>query len=290
MHEREIEAILRVQPTFSADLMRGEAKLQLILYGADSATATSVILVQRLHELPEDVQAAILFILANWNGFDVEKDPTIAAKNFICALSKISMNQREFNEELLFELNKSIKVLQNNHSVWFCADDLPNEIWRDVLGYEGLYKVSYYGRVKSFQRVKPRILSPQQNNNGYLNMLLHKGGEIHPIGAHVLVAKAFIANPDEKPQVHHISADKHNNCVWNLSWVTNSENIQNALQSGRIKTGSANSCSKLTAEQVEEILKTAIPRDKKFGSRHLAKKFGIGNSTIYRIINGERCI
>ena len=262
-------------------------KMQNAIITADKAKK---ILVRRLHELPEDVQAAISFILANWNGFNLEKDPTITAKNFICTLSKIPMNQSEFNEELLFKLNKSIKVLQNNHSVWFCADDLPNEIWRDVLGYEGLYKVSYYGRVKSFQRVKPRILSPQQNNNGYLNMLLHKGGEIHPIGAHVLVAKAFIANPDKKPQVHHISADKHNNCVWNLSWVTNSENIQHALQSGSIKTGSANSCSKLTAEQVEEIIKTAIPRDKKFGPRHLAKKFGVGNSTIYRIINGERCI
>ena len=42
MRERQIEAILRVSPTFSADLMRGEAKLQLILYGADSATATTV--------------------------------------------------------------------------------------------------------------------------------------------------------------------------------------------------------------------------------------------------------
>ena len=42
MHKRQIEAILRVPPTFSADLMRGEAKLQLILYGADSATSTSV--------------------------------------------------------------------------------------------------------------------------------------------------------------------------------------------------------------------------------------------------------
>ena len=54
---------------------------------------------------------------------------------------------------------------------------------------------------------------------------------------HRAVAIAFIPNPDNKPEVNHKDGNPHNNCVDNLEWVTHSENIQHAVNTGLIKTG-----------------------------------------------------
>ena len=116
------------------------------------------------------------------------------------------------------------------------------EIWKDIQGYEGLYQVSNLGRVKSLGRniKKPllksgycwqeeRILKPYKNRKGYLNVRLCKDSRTKDFQIHRLVAIAFIPNPENKPQIDHINADKTNNNVNNLRWVTCKENIRNPL-------------------------------------------------------------
>ena len=98
------------------------------------------------------------------------------------------------------------------------------EIWKDIQGYEGLYQVSNLGRVRSLNYKKTKtvkILKLTSNTKGYLQLILHKNGEISSRKVHRLVAEAFIPNPDGLPQVNHKDENKQNNCVDNLEWCTN---------------------------------------------------------------------
>ena len=119
------------------------------------------------------------------------------------------------------------------------ADNIPKldgEIWRDVVGYEGRYKVSNLGRVFSLTRVrnnggniyKGRMLRIYIDKKGYHNVALLDGFGLHKTSnVHRLVACAFIPNPQNKPQIDHIDGNPSNNIVKNLRWTTAKENINN---------------------------------------------------------------
>ena len=105
------------------------------------------------------------------------------------------------------------------------------EFWRDIEGYEGLYQVSNYGRVKSLGRVvawknttrtiKEKILRQQCSNNRLYVRLCDN--EQNWFEVHRLVATAFIPNPRGYDVVHHIDHNPRNNRVENLIWMDGSE-------------------------------------------------------------------
>lgn len=97
---------------------------------------------------------------------------------------------------------------------------MKKEIWKDILGYEGLYQVSNFGRVKSFKFGKERILKPGTNKYGYLIVILCKNGKVKHFYVHRLVAEAFIPNPHNYPCVNHKDECKTNNNVTNLEFCT----------------------------------------------------------------------
>ena len=118
------------------------------------------------------------------------------------------------------------------------SDDIPseiNEIWKDVVGYEGKYMVSTKGRVYSLTRIrnnngnvyKGRMLKGEFCRGYYCVALLNGKGEHKLCKVHRLVAIAFIPNPENKPQVDHIDGNSKNNNVWNLRWATPRENVCN---------------------------------------------------------------
>ena len=102
-----------------------------------------------------------------------------------------------------------------------------NETWADIEGYEGFYKISTLGRVKSMPRngtiKQERILKPHIVR-GYAQAELRYKGVYKSHKVHRLVAEAFIPNPDKKPEVNHINGIKTDNCLENLEWATSSEN------------------------------------------------------------------
>ena len=117
------------------------------------------------------------------------------------------------------------------------------EIWKDLAEYEGLYQVSNTGIVKSYDRkvscksgatrlCKGKILKQFENERGYLCVVLTKDKKSKIAKVHRLVAKTFLDNFDNKPQVNHIDGDKRNNNIGNLEWVTNSENMLHAYAIG----------------------------------------------------------
>lgn len=103
------------------------------------------------------------------------------------------------------------------------------EIWKDVIGYEGLYKVSNRGRVKSIKRkfrVKDKILSLINHSAGYRYVNLYKEGECSPVClVHNLVVTAFKRELKELEQINHLDGDKTNNSLDNLEITTLRENI-----------------------------------------------------------------
>lgn len=121
-------------------------------------------------------------------------------------------------------------------------EDIVLETWKDVVGYEGYYKVSNWGRVMSVERKvwngkgykteSSRILKQAYNQKGYPIVYLSKESKQKTVTVHRLVALAFIPNPLDKPQVNHIDGDKTNNLVDNLEWCTNEENQIHAVKHG----------------------------------------------------------
>lgn len=128
-------------------------------------------------------------------------------------------------------------------------NDLLQEIWNDIQGYEGLYQVSNFGRVKSLPKkhdismgkgyyiTKERILQPGEDKDGYLQVGLRKNKKTKMRKIHRLVAETFIPNLNNLPQVNHKDENKQNNDVINLEWCNNSYN-QNYGTCGQKKSES----------------------------------------------------
>lgn len=117
----------------------------------------------------------------------------------------------------------------------FTEEELENEEWRDVVGYEGYYMVSDLGRIKSsyiVSRVKDGIIKMGSDKNGYCSFALWKNKSQITKKGHRVVAKAFLPNPENKPCVNHIDGNKRNNRITNLEWVTHKENSRHAVENG----------------------------------------------------------
>lgn len=121
-----------------------------------------------------------------------------------------------------------------------------NEIWKDIPGFEGIYQASTKGRIKSLDRTvhfiyngkektkffKGKILNFRIGNTGYYRIKLCKNGTAKYCFVHRLVASTFLDNPYNLPQVNHKDGNRLNNNIDNLEWVTMSENVRHAYNTG----------------------------------------------------------
>ena len=126
---------------------------------------------------------------------------------------------------------------------------MKTEIWKDIEGFEGLYQVSNLGRVRSLGRtimrgtrygtiapytIKPRVLMPKICQGGYYQVgLFPMEGKATPAKVHRLVAKAFVPNPDNLPEINHKNEDKSDNRAENLEWVTHIDNCRYGTRNQR---------------------------------------------------------
>jgi hypothetical protein len=172
-------------------------------------------------------------------------------------------------------------------------EDVNKEFYKPIMGYEKLYEVSNFGNVKSLEKIINKgkfgivkfneiILKPVlRNKNGYLIVNLYKDKKVKIFQVHRLVAETFIPNINNKPQINHIDANKTNNHIENLEWVTPSENMIHALDNNllTIPRGERNGMHKLTKEDVLMI------RDKtlKISRKELSKLLNVTIKHIDRI-------
>ena len=111
---------------------------------------------------------------------------------------------------------------------------MENEIWKPVVGYEGLYEVSNLGRLRSVERIvkrpegewhyKERILRAHKTNKGYLRTRLYRNGVAQTLSIHRLVLTAFVPNPQNLPMINHKNEKVWDNRLDNLEWCDNSYN------------------------------------------------------------------
>ena len=116
------------------------------------------------------------------------------------------------------------------------------EEWRPIEGYEGLYEVSSYGRVRSLDKydsmnrfLRGRILRLFTDGLGYLRAQLYSNSKRKSFLVHRLVAQAFIPNPDNLPQVNHRDENPSNDNVDNLEWCDGKYNVNYGTRIDRIR-------------------------------------------------------
>jgi len=131
------------------------------------------------------------------------------------------------NKTKLYGKEHPKEIIRKKYNI----DSLEGEIWKDVVGYEGLYQVSNLGRIKSYpqkiktklgyyRNVESRILSPGTLEGGYKHVALYKNNNNKSWRVHRLVALAFIPNPLDLPEVNHKDENPSNNKIDNLEWCT----------------------------------------------------------------------
>lgn len=110
-----------------------------------------------------------------------------------------------------------------------------DEIWEDIIGYEGMYQVSNIGNIKSIRRmdsqgnwIRGRILKPQKCTNEYLMVSLCKNGIAKQKLIHILVATYHVPNPHNLPEVNHKKGIKIDNRASELEWSSHSNNIKHS--------------------------------------------------------------
>jgi hypothetical protein len=168
---------------------------------------------------------------------------------------------------------------------------MENEIWKDIFGYERLYQVSNYGRIKSFacKTRDPFIMSQFNHKQGYKRISLTRANHDKTFMVHRLVAEAFIPNPRNKKTVNHIDGDKGNNNVLNIEWATQKENNMHAWSTGLNYTSLKVIKSSCLRAKLDKCQVLSLKRDFVNGLslKDLSEKYFISKAQACRIVNGK---
>lgn len=170
---------------------------------------------------------------------------------------------------------------------------------REIPGLQGKYFATYDGEIYSIKNhIHDGIFLKKTNANGYYVVSICVNGSVRNTGVHRLVAMAWIPNPQNKPETNHKDLNRKNNNVENLEWVTRSENLKHAWDTGAMyatkskrKASSINLTKsnmkrrRLTMKQANKI--RAIYKTKKISMEKIGKLYGLSEGSIRQIIYYE---
>lgn len=187
----------------------------------------------------------------------------------------------------------------------FTTEELENEIWTPVIGFEGWYSVSDLGRVRRDKKGRStyvgKILKASPDKDGYLFLGLRANGRDATVWIATIVAAAFLGPRPEGKEVNHKDTDKKNNRAINLEYLTHKENMEHAFANVSIHRlygdentsrtrpeclvrGERHHKSKLTEDQIREIRARAKAGET---GRTMAADYPVGACMINKIIRGE---
>lgn len=129
-------------------------------------------------------------------------------------------------------------------------------------------------------------MTQSKDKDGYLILGLYRNGKSKTVRVHRLVAKAFIENPYNLPEINHIDENKTNNHVENLEWCTTAYNLTYGHRLDYVR-GEKAPKAKLTHDQVKEIRRIYIKGDLQFGQSALSKKYGVSHPAIACIVKNK---
>lgn len=200
------------------------------------------------------------------------------------------------NNKLYFGQSRLRLELNSTGVEPFFIMENQEEIWKDIVGYEGFYLVSNLGNVKSIDRyVKHNYgdLSRRIQKGGNRNLIfnsdkyycvsLGKNGKSKTFTVHRLVAIAFLENPLNLAIVNHKDGIKTNNHYTNLEWCTAQQNTQHATENNLIPFGENHGMSKLTDMQVLEIREKYKPKGV-YSSYRLAVEYNVSRVLINQVV------
>jgi hypothetical protein len=176
-------------------------------------------------------------------------------------------------------------------------------IRKDVVGFEGIYRVSNFGAVErcdGYHKL-PKPLKPHKDKKGYLNVSLSKNCKGYSFRVHTIVAYAFLGPRPDGLEINHIDGNKQNNTPSNLEYVTHEYNMHHAnnvicvitptrargcrngraTKPGKVLRGDAHKSSKLTEDKVRIVL--GLLDEGVLEQKAIAKIVGISETQIWRI-------
>lgn len=184
------------------------------------------------------------------------------------------------NMAYLFDFLEDEKILMSEEEYMMAKEE-----WRDIPGFENLYRISTFGNIISYGRngngFKDRKLKQYIDRYGYMKVVLHKNNKPHYFSVHRLVALTFIKNVENKPQVNHIDNNPLNNNVDNLEWVTNKENLYHSHRQKRQKWN-AKIVKSTNLESGQETIFESM--------RECSRAFGCSLRTIQRKVENQKTL
>lgn len=171
----------------------------------------------------------------------------------------------------------------------FTTEELQNEIWKDIEGFETRYQISNLGRVKSLviygRQKSPIVMKPNPHKQGYLLITLILNRKKYYFYIHHLVLNHFKIKKPTGLECNHKNGIKNDNRIENLEWTTPKKNIEHSIKTGlRNTSGENNPKSKLT---VKDVIQIKVRLKGKEYQKDIAKDFGVSQAVISDINNNK---
>lgn len=163
---------------------------------------------------------------------------------------------------------------------------MSSEIWKDILGYEGFYKVSNKGEVYSLLSNK-KLSQNKTNGNGYIICTLCKNNTKKNKYIHRLVAFHFVENKSNYSIVNHLDGDTKNNNADNLEWCDQRKNVRHYIENGIKSDYGVNSPN--TSLSIRDVLEIKhYIKESNMTQKEIASIFDISQTTVSNIKTGKR--
>lgn len=164
------------------------------------------------------------------------------------------------------------------------------EIWKPVVGYEGIYSVSTLGNVRrelhSRRAYAGRLLKIWTHKSGYLSCGLMKDRKLKHWKVHQIVAFAFLGPRPVGKEINHKDGNRTNNTPKNLEYITHQENVTHAYKLG-LRTALKGEKSNLATLSEDQVRAIRVKRELGYSHRKIAEMFGVTRCCISSILAGR---